>query len=417
VKQLKIGFSMILLMFVGWCAVVAMAQSATPNLKIRVLSADDRLRFYLNDVSVGQHQYQESQKIIELNQYLRQGSNQFRFTLEDFGTEASSSFELLANNVVIYRNDCYALSSANNLCAPFYRRNQIVSDYTIEIQNDLKGIRVVDKDADALILLINRSQWSGKNWYNFQSNFGSGTLSGNIDIRLNIGRVNERAAVVNANYSGQSCSAYWTRLSNQGEALVFLETVESGNCTNKSIVRIRTNRDGTIRYEAVSPRDASGNEVFSSFGLLTRQGAAPTIVTETPKDQVLQPNESWLQSNITLTLKDVRFSTQRGGSVAFALELQNTKESPIIVRYNLTDIVSALDNNNKAYKVLFGPSTKCTTFTETIPPNGTARLRCLASSEGAIFVDVADNKIKELAVAVSELSAIQNARWLIKMPR
>ncbi len=415
---MKIWFGIALLL-IGAIWTATLAQSNTPNLKIRAFYADNDLKFFVNGGFVGKHYNSISSQIIEIGSFIKNGKNVFQYTLDDDGGEVGFGFEILYNGKSIYRNDCFTNMriNSNNQCANNYSNGTLnpVHNDSLNILFENNLIKIDDQNAEVALKKINNSEWSGVGWtgtddYKDTSKFGN--IWGNIKLVFNIKEVGTTAASFTHTYADSRdpvCKGSWIRLPNEGDALVFTRIVESGNCLSV-VIRLRylPNSD-LLRLEQVYTDNS-----FSTFGLLTRQRNPNR---ETPNDTVLEVNNPWVQQGNSLTLKDVRYSTQRGGSVAFALDFTNQKSTPVVMRYNLTDLVSVVDNNDKAYKVMFGSSTKCSTMTETVAPNVTVRLRCLATSEGAVFLDIADPKIKQLIITIPQLSSIENARWLVPMPR
>jgi hypothetical protein len=173
-----------------------------------------------------------------------------------------------------------------------------------------------------------------------------------------------------------------------------------------------------IRF-AVLPQSQyrNGLVIYATSGGNSRQMKIIFNLNQTEQDTILNPSDSWRQEGAELQLRDVNYSTNRGGFVSFALDFTNNKQVPIVFRYNLSDLVKIFDVNSNEYQVKFGVSIKCSTFSTIVNPGNTVRLKCLNAADGAVFLDILNPQIRELVIEVTALSSIQNARWLIPMPR
>ncbi len=153
--------------------------------------------------------------------------------------------------------------------------------------------------------------------------------------------------------------------------------------------------------------------VNSSYKILTDSSNSEPA---TLKDTILAVNAPWLQNKNALALSDAKFSPQFGGTVSFSLDFTNQNLTPIALQYNLSDLVK-LESNGKTYTIGFGQNSKCSSFSETVAPGATVRLKCTSESEGAAVFGIADTSIKEFVVSIAALGGIQNARWLVPVKR
>ncbi len=130
----------------------------------------------------------------------------------------------------------------------------------------------------------------------------------------------------------------------------------------------------------------------------------------------LKVNDTWRQEKSALTLKDVKFSKNLGGTISFTLEFLNQDPSLVTFKYNLTDLVT-LVSNNTSYHPMFDQKTKCATNSASVASGEILRLTCLNDAGGMVNFKLADATIKQFVVTVSSLVSIQNARWLVPVKR
>jgi hypothetical protein len=153
--------------------------------------------------------------------------------------------------------------------------------------------------------------------------------------------------------------------------------------------------------------------VNSSYKILTdSRNSEPATL----KDTILPIGGAWIQNKQSLNLRETKYSTEFGGTVAFTLEFTNQNLTPVAVQYNLSDLAK-LVSNGKTYSVTFGQSSKCSAISEQVAPGATVRLKCTNDALGVAVFPISDSTIKEFVLTVAEFAGIQNARWIVPVKR
>lgn len=141
-----------------------------------------------------------------------------------------------------------------------------------------------------------------------------------------------------------------------------------------------------------------------------------TPFPDTIPGAVLEAGETWTQGDFMVSLKDVKLWTN---GVAFRLQLQHTRPTDIVIRYNLREIVGAVDNLGRNTPMLFNGDARTLETQRMLQPSKSYPLcssDCTCTGHVVALADVADPNVTEVVVTLSQVGNIQNARWRIIIP-
>ena len=147
-----------------------------------------------------------------------------------------------------------------------------------------------------------------------------------------------------------------------------------------------------------------------------------TFLPDTSAGVTLNPDETWRQQNMMLTLQKQKFAeVSCSGFLEFDLVLENFEPGEIVVNWRGDDISVKNDQDIPYPLVLFQPSPKVADCAKYIPLQGASFLPALGGRKTfGITIQVRgqlDDKVNKIYVVVAKAGRIQNAKWEIPVPR